>query len=287
MQKNSCLTVIKNKYALLTAAERKAADFILKNSNDVIMMSVAELSENSGAAKSAIIRCCKSLGFKGYAELKIALAMELSKNKQLNYTPYIEPDDNAGAILDKIFTANIKTLHDTAEKIDRDMLEKVVDILENAKSIYIYAVGTSAGIANDFQYRIMQSGRNAFCFTDIASMKVSTMNIQSGDAAIGISHSGRTVATVDALKLAKKSGAKTVCITSRQSSEITKVSDCAIEVFSDEIQYPVEAVSARIAHISVIDAITVALSAKNYEEAAERSKVTHELVNSIRYGSQK
>lgn len=283
MYNRSCLLTIKNNYQSLTAAERKVADYILKNSEKVILMSIANFSKQADVAKSAVIRCCKSLGFEGYSEMKISLAVELSKNKQLNYIPYIYPNDDASSILDKIFSANVKTLHDTAEKINRTELRNIVDLLYNAKTIYIYAIGTSAGIANDFQYRIMQMGRTSLCFTDLPSMKVSTINIKCGDIAIGISHSGRTVATIDALKLAKARGAETVCITSFPNSEITKVCDHSIEVYSDEIQYPIEAVSARIAHISVIDAITVALSARNYEEALERSKITHDLINTIRY----
>jgi DNA-binding MurR/RpiR family transcriptional regulator len=44
-----------------------------------------------------------------------------------------------------------------------------------------------------------------------------------------------------------------------------------------------EAISARIAHLSVIDALTIAISAKNYEMAQERAKVTHTLIDTIRY----
>lgn len=280
---NSCLLTIKNKYETLTRAEKKIADYILKNSNEIIKMSVDDLSRKSETAKSAIIRCCKSLGFSGYSELKISLAVELSKNKELNYVPYIYPEDNASDILDKVFSANVKTLHDTAERIDRNILQQVVDLLARSKMIYVYGIGTSAAIVNDFQYRLMQMGFNAICYTDVPSMKISTMNIKAGDVAIGISNSGRTAATVDAMRLAKKSGAATVCITSYHDSLIVKESDYPIEVFTDEIQYPIEAISARIAHISVIDAITIALSAKNYENAVERSAKSRELINSVRY----
>lgn len=283
MNNNSCLLTIKNKYRTLTKTEKKIADYILQNSEQVITMSVGELAENASAAKSAVIRCCKSLGFGGYSELKIALAIELSKNKQLNYVPYIYPDDNASDILDKVFSANVKTLHDTAEKINRKTVQSVVDLLYSAKTIYIYGIGTSAAIVNDFQYRIMQLGYTALCFTDVPSMKISTMNIKKGDTAIGISHSGRTVATIEALRLAGQNGADTVCITSYPGSRITQECKYSIEVFTDEIQYPIEAVSARIAHISVIDAVTIALSAKKYEDALERSKTAHDLVNTIRY----
>ncbi len=274
---------IKHKYSTLTVTEKKVADFILQNSEAVIYMSIDDFSLKSGTVKSAVIRCCKSLGFSGYSEMKISLASEVSKNKQLGFVPYIAPNDSPGDILDKIFSANVKTLHDTAEKIDRTELKKAVDFIDGASTIYIYAIGTSAGIANDFCYRLMQLGKIAICITDPTFMKVSSLNITSDDLAIGISHSGRTVATTDAISLAKQSGAKTLCITSGIGSEITKICDCILEIFSDEIQYPMEAVSARIAHMSVIDSISIALSSRNYDDAAIRSKKSHELINTIRY----
>lgn len=279
----SCLRTIKAKYNLLTAAEKRIADYILKCSESVVRMSAEELANNCETAKSAVVRCCKSLGFAGYSEFKLTLAAELSKNKRFNYVPYIYPEDNASDILDKVFSANVKTLHETAERINRKTVQEVVDLLADAKTIYIYGVGTSAAIVTDFGYRLMQLGYSAVCYTDVPTMKVSTLNIREGDAVIGISHSGRTIATAETLRLAGLHGAKTVCITSYPESIIAKESDYSIEIFSDEIQYPMEAISARIAHISVIDAIAVALSAKNYDNAAERSRMSHELVNTIRY----
>ena len=283
MNQKKCLLTIKNRYADLTTTEQAVADYILQNSQDVIHMPIASFAENAGVVKSAIIRCCKSLGFEGYSDLKIALAMELSQNRKLNYNPYIDTDDDAGAILDKVFSSNVKTLHDTAEKIDRKVLRTAVSLLDQAKIIYIYAIGTSSGIAQEFQYRLMQIGKTALCINDVPTMKVSSLNIKEGDVAIGISHSGRTIATIEALQAAKKQGASTLCITSYPGSKITENSDYSIEIYSDEIDYPMEAISARIAHLSVIDALTIAISAKNYEMAQERAKVTHTLIDTIRY----
>lgn len=283
MSTRSCLSTIKIEYDNLTAKEKKVADYILKNYESVISMTIAELAEKAGVVKSVIIRCCQSLGLSGYSQLKLSLSKELARNEQFNYTPYISSEDSTSGILDKIFSANIKTLHDTAAGIDRQTLNKVVDLLSISNNIYIYGVGTSAGIVSDFQYRLMQLGYTAFCFTDITSMKVSTLNIKPGDVAIGISNSGRTIATVDALKLAREMGARTACVTSYPNSEITLQSDFPIVIYTDEIQYPIEAISARIAHISVLDAISVSLSAKNYDRAMERSAKTHDLINTVRY----
>jgi len=277
------IITIKNNYNNLTKVEKRVADCILANSDNLASKSVSDIADDVGVAKSAVVRCCKSLGFEGYSELKLSIAVELSKNKELNFIPYISKEDDASNILDKVFSANVKTLHDTAEKIDRNALKKVVDLLSEADNIYIYAIGTSSAIASDFQYRLMQFGYRAFCFTDVPSMKISTLNIKEGDVAIGISHSGRTVATIEALELAKQNGAEIVCLTSYPNSKITQICDHSLAVYSDEIRYPVEAVSARISHISVLDSIVIALSAKNYDETCERSRKSHELINTIRF----
>ncbi|MBQ8510760.1 MAG: MurR/RpiR family transcriptional regulator [Clostridia bacterium] len=280
----SCLSAIAAHYDSLTAVERKIADYIRANAVDVTTMPIAELAERAGVHKSAVIRCAKSLGFDGYPALKMALAVELSRNKQLNYAPYISPDDNPGGILDKIFAADIKTLHDTAERVDRAVYASLVERLHTARTIYIFGIGTSAAFVKEFEYRLMLFGYSAHAYTDVPSMRISTLNIREGDAAVGISHSGRTIPTIETLRLAKAAGALTACITSFPGSPITAECDLPITVFSDEIAYPTEALSARIAHLAMIDAITVSLSAKNYEKTLERQKLSHEIVDTVRYG---
>ncbi len=283
MQNKSCLSLIKAEYAHLTKKERQLADYILKNCEAVVSMTVSALAENAGVVKSVVIRFCQTLGFGGYTEFKLLLSRDLARNEQLGFSPYISNDDNSQNVFKKIFAANVKTLHDTARDLDGVMFEKVVDAIKKAENIYVYGVGTSAGIASDFQYRLVEIGRNALFFTDVVNMKVSAMNIKSKDVVVGISNSGRTVPTVDALKHAQENGAKTVCVTSYPKSEIIKYSDFPLVITTDEIHYPAEAISARIAHISVLDSIAVALSLTNREEAESRAVRNHDVIEQLRY----
>ena len=83
--KSSCLLEIQNRYEKLTPTERRIADYIRANGPDVVHMSVQEVAEQTGAAKSAVLRCCKALGFDGFPALKISLSADLSKNSQMNF----------------------------------------------------------------------------------------------------------------------------------------------------------------------------------------------------------
>lgn len=283
MQSQTCLMSIRHRFQSLTPAEKRIADYILNNSSQVPQMSISQLADACSVAKSAVLRFCKSIGFTGYPALKLALSAEHAQNTVFNFTPYLDPEDTSYSVLDKIFAANVKTLHSTAENMDRATLEAVVEAMEQARTIYIYGIGTSAALCNDFQYRLTQIGKIALCFTDVPSMNVSTLNVTPQDFVIGISHSGRTVPTIDAVRLSKERGAATACLTSFPHSPIVSACDLPLCIYSDEVNYPIEALSSRIAHISVMDTITVALSSRHYEETVRRAQSTREFVDKIRY----
>ena len=103
------------------------------------------------------------------------------------------------------------------------------------------------------------------------------------DVAVGISHSGDTKATVDALRRAKKTGATTVAISSFDHSCLARECDYKIIAFSDSENYPVEAVSARIAHMCIIDALMMSLAVEDYDELYNHIAERNEVLKYIRY----
>jgi len=138
-------------------------------------------------------------------------------------------------------------------------------------------------IATDAAYRISQVGIQAYAYTDILFMNVSAANMQEGDLAIGISHSGRTKAVVEAMRQAKAVGAETIAITSYSTSILSMESDYAIVVYSDEENYPVEAVSARVAHLCVVDSLMMTLATMKHGDFAEHIASRNKVLEEIRY----
>ena len=269
MQKQLCLVLLKNKYDRLTKAERKLADYVLAASEEVLSLSAAELAKKSGTASSAVIRFCKTLGFSGYKEFKLSLAAELANQKTASFLPsHITREDDALSAFQKTFVSGIHALQNTYEMLDKVTVIKAVDMLYQAKQICFFGVGTSATIAIDAQYRIMQLGYPASCATDVLYMQVAAQNLVTGDVAIAISHSGQTDATTEALKTARKNGAFTIALTSFKDSTICRYADLVLNVYAEENSFDIEAVSARIAHITMLDAVMVALALKDYDKAA-------------------
>lgn len=279
------LSEIHNLYDRLTEAERKIADTVLAAPQDAVKMTAKELAQHSGTAPSAVVRFCKSVGAKGFSDFKICLSAELGGKESATDMLPVGEGDAPQRVFSKVFASGINTLHDTLSTIDFSRAEAVVRLLQQATRVVFFGVGTSSVIATDAQYRFAQLGIATSACTDILFMNVAAANLKAGDIAICISHSGNTKATVDAMRRAKKSGAATIAISSFAHSRLAAESDYNLIAFSDDKNYPVEAVSARIAHICILDALMMSLAAQNYETLKKHIDERNEVLEEMRYKS--
>ena len=280
------LSEIHNRHDRLTGVEKKIAAAVLTAPQDVIKMTVKELAERSGTVPSAVVRFCKSIGATGFSDFKICLSAELGgKVSATGMLPVGEGDDPQ-QVFRKVFASGINTLEDTLSMIDFSQVEAIVRLLQQATRVVFFGVGTSSVIATDAQYRFAQLGIATSACTDILFMNVTAANLKAGDVAVCISHSGSTKATVDAMRRAKKSGADTIAISSFAHSRLAMESDYHLVAFSDDKNYPVEAVSARIAHICILDALMMSLAAKNYETLQKHIGERNEVLKEMRYKKQ-
>lgn len=274
---------IHNHYQNLTDAEKKIADQVLASPQDVVNMTVKELASKSNAVPSAVIRFCKSVGASGFSDFKIRLSSELGSKASTQAMLPVQENDTPSQIFKNVFASGINTLQDTLSMIDVDQVKKIIDALHQAPRIVFFGVGTSSVIAMDAQYRFAQLGIATAACTDVLFMNVAAANLKPGEVAVGISHSGNTKATVNALRRAKKAGATTVSISSFVDSRLTEESDYSIVAFSDDQNYPVEAVSARIAHICIMDALMMNLAARNYNTLDKLLGERNEILEEMRY----
>src|SRR5690348_5158792 len=60
----------------LSEAERRVARFIEQYPDETMHLSVQMLAQRIGVSEATIVRCCRSLGFQGVLDLKLALASE-------------------------------------------------------------------------------------------------------------------------------------------------------------------------------------------------------------------
>ena len=277
------LPQIHNMYHNLTTAEKRIANYILEHPTDVLNMTINVLAEHCNTAPSAVNRFCKAIQVDSFSKLKILLAQEVGKQSKQELLPAFSQEDDEKLVFKKVFRSGMKALEDTLSILKFDEIDTICKKMCNAKRIFVFGVGTSSVIATDAAYRISQVGIPAYAYTDILFMNVSASNMQEGDLAIGISHSGRTKPVVDAMRQARAMGAETIAITSYSASILSLESDYSIIVYPDEENYPVEAVSARVAHLCVVDALMMTLATMKHDDFATHIASRNKALEEMRY----
>lgn len=277
------LAKIRNIYNDLTDREQRIASYVLLNPDEVTHMTAKAVAAECATVQSAVISFCKSIGVDGFAKFKIMLAQELGNMRSNEPLPAFDETDDTQAVFNKVFNSGIRTLSDTLKMLDFENIKVITKKLFEAERIFIFGVGTSSVIAIDANYRFSQFGFQSYAYTDVLFMNVMAVNMNPGDVAIGISHSGRTKVVVDAIRHAKSAGASTIALCSFVNSPLCKESDHSISVYADEENYPVEAVSARMAHMCIIDAIMMTLATMKYDDFSEYISKRNQILNEIRY----
>ena len=272
---------IHNTFENLTQTEQRIADYILKYPEKCTNMTAKELADVCGTVPSAVNRTCKSIGIQGFAKLKIALASAIAQDGKDNL-PFNQ-EDNEKTIFNKVFNSGINTIKNTYQMLDFSNIKTMAEKLASAKRVFIFGVGTSSVIAVDAAYRLSQLDVQAYAYTDILQMGVMAKNMKDGDIAFGISHSGMTKAVVDTMRAAKQAGAVTMALTSFEGSFLYNESDYSICVYADEKNYPVEAVSARVAHICIIAALMLTIASFNYDDYIKHISLRNAALDNIRY----
>jgi RpiR family carbohydrate utilization transcriptional regulator len=250
----SILLTIRGLLPSLTAGEKKIGNYVLRHPDEVVKLSITELAEASDVSDATIFRFCRKVGTEGYQDFKIALAKESVSPDSLVYADVI-PEDSLMTMAEKIVEANVKALRDTLKVLDVEALDRALNAILAANQVQIYAVGGSGVAARELQFKLMQLGINANAFIDSQMQFISASLLTDGDVGIAISHSGTKRHTVEALKLAKATGATTICVTSHPASPVAEVADIKLHTSAWESLVHDDSPSVRNAQLALIDVI--------------------------------
>lgn len=195
-------------------------------------LSIADLSEEVNAGEASVIRFCRQLGYKGFQNFKMELAIELAMTDTDDNSTLLEAEiqkaDDAHTIGLKLQGAISTVLSETLNLLDMEQVERVVEALHSCNSTFIFGVGASGLTAEEMKHKLMRIGMRVDALTNNHFMYMQAALLKAGDVAIGISHSGHSPETTHALSLAKQAGAVTVALTHNLGSPLSKVADITL-----------------------------------------------------------
>ncbi|MHA6692112.1 MurR/RpiR family transcriptional regulator [Devosia sp. A449] len=265
----------------LPPAARRIADFIEANAQDVVHMSVTEVAEGANVSEGSVIGLCQQLGARGFQEVKLSLARDLVQPIQFIHED-LARGDSAATVIDKIFQSDMQALDDTRKALDAVALERAVQAIRQAKRVEVFGIGSAAPIAEDANYRLLRIGINSRAAVD-SHVQAITASLAGPDVAVlTISHSGSTVETLTATRLAKEAGATTIAITNFGKSPLLAHSDIVLNTLARETQFRTEAMTSRIAQLAIIDTLIACLALTDYDRSVATINSTFEVLASKR-----
>ncbi len=266
----------------LSPVSKRVIDFILAHQDQIVHMSVSEVAAAVGVSIGSVVRVCQQIGMKGFQDLKIALARELVEPMKFIHEDVARTDDTA-TIIDKVLASDMRALVDTMKVLDPQAMQRAVDYILQAERVEFYGIGSAAPIAVDIYYRMLRIGINCVVSIDSHMQAVSASLTHEKVVVLTISHSGSTRETVDAMRLAKQAGAKTICITNYGKSPIQDYADVVLYTAATETLFRTEAMTSRIAQLSVADALYICVAMARFEESLENINRTADALAIKRY----
>ena len=279
---NAILSRVRELQPDLPPKAKQIAELIIAQPESFIHMSITEVAETCGVSEGTTVSFCRRVGVRGFQELKILLARDLIEPVRLIQEDLHRGDDPA-TVTDHIFAAHAASLHETRRLLSMESLAKAASLLREAQRIEIYGIGSSAPIAQDLSYRLLQLGLAASAVIDSHVQAVSAGMTDPAVTTVTVSHSGSTVETVLATRLAREAGARTIGITRLGKSPLAAHCDVLLYTVANETRYRPEAMSSRVAQLAIIDTLVSCCALADTERSVDRLQHAARILSEKRF----
>jgi DNA-binding MurR/RpiR family transcriptional regulator len=258
---------IRNSFNSFHASECAIAQTILDNPSDITSMTISQLAEKSRTSVASVVRFSKAMGFKGFPGFKLGLVSQLSRQTVLEtFDADVTIADSLAEIIKKISAADSLAIQSTAERLDEKTVKAVVDAWESARLIGTFGLASSAYVAMDLQLKLNRLGKPTVSWQDAHSALTSISLLTKGDVLVAVSHSGTTLDVVDVINEFRNRGVQIILITNSLRSPAVDAADLVLYTSARETTFRSGATASRIAQLTVVDCLCVALAQRNWSE---------------------
>jgi RpiR family transcriptional regulator, carbohydrate utilization regulator len=263
------LSLISDALPRFRGAPAKVAQYVLSAPRETINSTISALASRIGVSEASIVRFSQSLGYPGFHALKIRIAEDLVSPKSFIHEE-LTPDDRPAVAAQKAMAMGLRSLEDTLQLLDLDVLDAVIAAFCASQNIYLFASGNSIPIAMDLNFRLTKIGLPNRFSMDPTMQEMHASLTTSGDLAVGISYTGSSRDTVHVLGMARQCGARTVGITNHSDSPLAREAEFCLHSAGRVGFVREERLSSSLAMLALTEALFVGICTER-SDAVERA----------------
>ncbi len=242
----------------LSPAEQRVADHVLAHSRKVLNDPIAEIAKAANVSQPTVIRFCRSLGCEGLSDFKLRLASGLTGTVPVSHTQ-VTQDDSMVELGEKVLGNTASAILQVRSQLNRDMIDRSIELLLGAARIEFFAVGHYGVVAQDAQFKFLRLGMACNAYVEPRLQLLAAQTLRAGDVAVLISGSGKVPELIAVADAVKERGAAVLAITASQSPLAKKADALLIVDHVEDVATHMPMIS-RILHLLVIDMMAVGVA---------------------------
>ncbi|CAM5209768.1 RpiR family transcriptional regulator OS=Bosea thiooxidans OX=53254 GN=ARD30_04345 PE=4 SV=1 [Bosea thiooxidans] len=212
------------------------AAYALDNPDEIAFGTAASIAISAGVQPSTLIRFAQHLGFDGFTSLQGVFRERLrernsSYEEQLNTLRADEGTAGNHRILDGFLTASRKSLDVMGRSLDEGTLDRAIEMLAGAETLYILARRRSYPVASYLAYALGKLGVRYQLVESAAGLDPEMIAFATPkDAALVISFSPYAAATIEDARGLAERGVPVIAITDSAFSPLASTARLWFEV---------------------------------------------------------
>lgn len=272
--------LLREKQPAMTKSGRVVAEYLTQHAEDAQYLSISSLAHACHVAEATIFRFCRSLGFDGYNEMKIALAQ--ANVVTAPPVSHLEPGVDTDTLCSHALSTVMEAIQGTRNVLDCAAIDRAATMLQRARQVYFFGQGGSQLLANDMWARFATVSTK-FRTAGDSHMQVVTAGLMGPeDVILFVSYSGATRDMMDTLRVAKGNGAKVILLTHYSDAPGVALADVVLLCGGRESPLDSGSIPVKIAVLFVADVLVVRYTLDNQELAAiARERTSRALGNKL------
>ena len=149
-------------YDSLTNSEKRIADFISQNQDEVAFMAAAEVADALKLSEPTMLRFAKTLGFDNYPAMRVMLQAKVRNlvDHSARIRSRLDELREAGDFYEQLVTSEIDFLTESLHTLDRNALKQAVELLRVHQRVFVFGLGPSISLVDQLDIRLTRSTRH-------------------------------------------------------------------------------------------------------------------------------
>jgi DNA-binding MurR/RpiR family transcriptional regulator len=261
--------------------QKKLAVFLVEYWNEIPLMSIEYISQETGVSMATIIRFVRKFNFKGFYEFKEKIKADIKNNiNPVERFRLLKPDFSGKQSLVKLAKQDVKNINKLLSMVKEEAFRKLVDMIEQSRRIFTFGVSISSIFARMITYIFNQIRKETHCLDEgCMTVEERILSIQKDDLVIFSSFYPYSRCTVEFAQLAHQEGLRVVGISDNEYSPISQYASLMLAIPSENVLFT----TSLSAFSVLINAVATEIAVKKKDELSDTIKLTDKKLRKFYY----